>query len=82
MPVILNNSKDIVAGSLSIIRGNKTIDVLETIDVVQGLAPQTLNSLAKLATALNNYSNFCNSLSIALINKADTSTLYSSARSK
>ena len=54
MPLSLNNSKDIVANSISILKGNKTIDVLETIDAVQGLAPETLNSLEKLATALNN----------------------------
>ena len=58
MPVSLNNSKDIVANSLSIIKGNKTIDVLETIDAVQGLAPETLNSLENLANALNGDSTF------------------------
>ena len=58
MPLSLNNGKDIVANSLSIIKGNNTIDVLETIDAVQGLAPETLNSLEKLATALNGDSTF------------------------
>ena len=58
MPLSLNNSKDIVANSLSIIKGNKTIDVLETIEAVQGLAPETLNSLEKLANALNGDSTF------------------------
>ncbi len=52
MPVCLNNSKDIVASSVSVIEGNKTIDVLETIDVAQGLAPDTQNSLENLANAL------------------------------
>ena len=50
----LNNSKDIVANSVSIIRGNRTIDLVETIDAVQGFAPETLNSLEKLADAMNN----------------------------
>ncbi len=58
MPASLSNSKDIVANSVSVIRGNKTIDLIETIDAVQGLAPDTLNSLEKLATALKNDSNF------------------------
>ncbi len=47
MLVSLNNSKDIVAKSLSFVKGNKKIHVLETIEVVQGLAPETLNSLEK-----------------------------------
>ena len=54
MPISLNNSKDIVANSVSIIRGNRTIDLVETTDAVQGFAPETLNSLEKLATAMNN----------------------------
>ena len=58
MPLSLNNSKDIIANSISIIKGNRTIDVLETIDAVSGLAPETLNSLEKLATAMNNDSSF------------------------
>ena len=58
MPLSLNNSKDIVANSISVIKGNRTIDVLETIDSLAGLAPATLNSLEKLATALNNDAGF------------------------
>ena len=74
MPLSLNSSKDIVANSLSIIKGNKTIDVLETIDAVQGLAPETLNSLEKLANALNGDSTFFQTVSTAITNKADTVT--------
>ncbi len=44
MPVSSNDSKDIVANSVSIINGNRTIDLVETIYVVQGFAPDTLNS--------------------------------------
>ena len=69
MPLSLNNSKDIVANSISILKGNRTIDVLETIDAVQGLAPETLNSLEKLATALNNDAGFLTSVKTALDNK-------------
>ena len=76
MPLSLNNRKDIVADSISIIKGNRTIDVLETIDAVTGLAPETLNSLEKLATALNNDSGFFSTVSTAINNKADKSTTY------
>ena len=76
MPVSLRNSKDIVANSVAIVKGNKLIDVLETIDAVQGLAPETLNSLEKLATALNNDSNYFQTVSAAIGNKADASDVY------
>ncbi len=45
MPLSLNNSKDIVANSIAVIKGNRAIDLIETIDAVQGLAPETLNGL-------------------------------------
>ena len=45
MPLSLNNSKDIVANSISIIKGNKTVDLIESLDAVTGLAPETLSSL-------------------------------------
>ena len=54
MALSLTNSKDIVANSITVIKGNRAIDLLDTIDAVQGLAPDTLNSLEKLATAMNN----------------------------
>ena len=76
MPISLNNSKDIVANSVSIIRGNRTIDLVETIDAVQGFAPSTLNSLEKLATAMNNDPAFFTTLSTSIGNKADKSTTY------
>ena len=58
MSVSLNNSEDIVANSIGIIKGNKTIDVYESISAVQGLAPETLNSLEKVATAIDNNPQF------------------------
>jgi hypothetical protein len=76
MPVSLSNSKDIVANSISLIKGNRLIDVLETIDAVQGLAPETLNSLEKLASALNNDSNYVQTVSGAIDNKAEKATTY------
>jgi len=72
MPVSLSNSKDIVANSISVIKGNKIIDVLETVDSVKGLAPDTLDSLEKLATALNNNPTYYTSVSNALDGKAST----------
>ena len=76
MPVSLSNSKDIVANSVSVVKGNTFVDVLETIDAVQGLAPETLNSLEKLANALNNDSNYVQTVSNAISNKADVATTY------
>ena len=76
MPISLNNSKDIVANSVSIIRGNRTIDLVESIDAVQGFAPSTLNSLEKLATAMNNDPAFFTTLSTSINDKADKSTTY------
>jgi hypothetical protein len=58
MSVSLNNSEDIVANSIGIIKGNKTVDVYEAISAVQGLAPETLNSLEKVATAIDNNPQF------------------------
>ena len=58
MALSLTNSKDIVANSITVVKGNRAIDIVDTIEAVQGLAPETLNSLEKLATALNNDKNF------------------------
>ncbi len=69
MPLSLNNSEEIVANRVSIFKGNKTIDLIETIDAVQGLAPETLNSLEKLATALNNDSSFLTQSPLPLATK-------------
>ena len=72
MALSLTNSKDIVANSITVIKGNRAIDLLETIDAVTGLAPDTLNSLEKLATSLNNDSNFFNFVTNGLNNKQNT----------
>ena len=71
MPVSLSNSKDIVANSISVIKGNKIIDVLETVDSVRGLAPATLDSLEKLANALDNNPAFYTNVAQAIDGKAN-----------
>jgi hypothetical protein len=76
MPVSLSNSKDIVANNISVVKGNTFVDVLGTIDDVKGLAPETLNTLEKLANALNNDSNYFQTVSGAISNKADAATTY------
>ena len=60
MPLSLNNSKDIIASSNSVLKGNRTIDVLETIDAVQGFASDTYdraNIDGKLSTINTNITN-------------------------
>ena len=77
MPVNLSNSTDIVANSVSVITGNKVIDLLLTIEGITGLPPDTLNSLEKIATSVNNDPEFWSTVSTAITNavanKADTS---------
>ena len=83
MPTVsLSNSKDIIADSLSIVKGNQVIDVLDTINAVQGLAPETLNSLEKLANALNNNPTFYSNVAQAIEQKADTTYVNSQLATK
>ena len=69
MTLILTNSNDVIVNSLSLIDQNKIIDVnqrfsskLDAIDTIVGLAPETLNTLAKLREAINNDSTFYQNL--------------------
>jgi hypothetical protein len=66
-----------------LIEEEKTIDVkelflskLESIDNIVGLAPDTLNTLAKLGEAINNDSNFYQNLIKDLSFKANTADTY------
>ena len=75
MSVSLNNSEDIVANSIGIIKGNKNADVYEAISAVQGLAPETLNSLEKVATAIGNNPRCFKTVAGGLAAKAEESEL-------
>ena len=72
MSVTLSNSKDLVANSVSIIQGSQVIDLFDTINSVQGLAPSALNSLEKHANALDNDPTFDESVMVGIYQKADT----------
>ena len=72
MPVSLTNSVDIVANSVAVIQNNQIVDVAEKFGNITGLAPEALNSLEKLATALNNDANFFQTTTTALGTKATT----------
>ena len=62
-----------MANSVSIIRGNSVIDLLETVSDIKGLAPDTLDSLEKLANAMDNNPDFYTNVAQAINQKADTS---------
>ena len=71
--VSLNNSVDIVATCVSIIRGNSVIDLLDTVNDIKGFAPDAVDSLGKLASAVDNNPDFCANVALAIDQKADTS---------
>ena len=61
MPVSSTNSKDIIANSVSIIDANDTLNIIDLIGSISrvvasivGNPTQTLNTIQKLATAINN----------------------------
>ncbi len=65
-----------VASSVAFLKGNRLIHFAETIGTVQGLAPDTLCSLEKLAKALDGDSNCFQTIAAATSDKADKSTTY------
>ena len=72
-----------VVNSLSLIENNKVIDIkelflskLDAVEQIVGLAPETLNTLAKLGEAINNDSNFYNTLIQNLSFKANALDVY------
>ena len=72
MPVSLTNTVDIAANSIGLVQTDGIVDVAEKFGNITGLAPTTLNSLEKLATALNNDANFFQTTTSALGTKAST----------
>jgi hypothetical protein len=78
MAVSMNNSRDIVANTISVIDGNKVIDLkelclskLDAINNIVGLPVETLNSLQKLGEAINNDGDFFNSIMRQINLKSD-----------
>ena len=73
-----NQSSDIVANSISIIEKDKVVDLkelflskIDAITGIVGLPVETLNSLQKLAEAINSDSNFFNNIMKAINLKSD-----------
>jgi ribonuclease PH len=78
--VSLNNSKDIVANSISVIDKHKVIDLkelfLSKVDAknsIVGLPVETLNSLQQLGEAINNDGDVFNSMTKQINLKSDIS---------
>ena len=69
MPVNLSNSTDIVANTISVIKDNRLVDIIQTITGITGLPPDTLNTLQKIATAIHDNPNFGDIVISALANK-------------
>ena len=76
--VSLTNSKDILANSISVIDKDKVIDLkelflsnLDAINNIVGLPVATLDSLQKLAEAINSDANFFNNIMAAINLKSD-----------
>ena len=74
--VSLTNSNDIIANSVSIVQDNEIVNILDLISQITGLAPETLNTLQKLAASINNDNTFYNSVNTQLATKANSSELY------
>ena len=58
MPVSLTNGKDIIANSVSVVQNDKISNILYISSQITGLAPETLNTLQKLAESINNDNTF------------------------
>ena len=76
MPVSLTNIIDIIANSDSVIQNNKIVNILDISFQITGLAPETLNTLQKLAESINNDSTFYNTINNQLASKANSADVY------
>ena len=78
MAVSITNSLDIVANTISVVDKDKVIDLkelflskLDAITSIVGLPVETLNSLQKLAEAINSDANFVNTIMAKISLKSD-----------
>ena len=71
MPVNLSNSNDIIANTVSVIDGNLVVDLYQSIRGIQGIPPATLNTLERLASAINNDPTYFTTINNILLLKAD-----------
>ena len=62
MPDSLTNSIDIIANYVSVVQNNKIVNIFDIISQITGLAPDTLNTLQKLAESSNNDNPFYNTI--------------------
>ena len=74
MPVNLTNTVDIVADSIHIKKDNKLVNLIDNITNITGLPPETMNSLEKIASAMDNDPDFFQTVANGLEAKLDTST--------
>ena len=63
MPDSLTNSIDIIANYVSVVQNNQIVNIFDIISQITGLAPDTLNTLQKLAEISNNDKPFYNTIS-------------------
>ena len=73
----LTNSKDIIANSISLIIGNKVVDLNDlfltkdsSVSDIIGLAPEDLDTIAEIAAAINNDNNVFGTIQNLLALKA------------
>ena len=76
MPVSLPKSIDIIANSVSVVQNNTTVNILDIISQITGLAPETLNTLQELAQSINNDNTFYNTINNQLASKANSADVY------
>ena len=76
MPVSLSNSIDIIANYVSIVQDYRVVNILDLISQITGLAPETLNTLQKLAESINNDNTFYNTINNKLTKKANSPDVY------
>jgi hypothetical protein len=79
MSISLSNSTDIIANSISLIKGNVIEDITETflskteaVSNIIGLPPSTMNTLEKISESLANNPQFFNTIETSISTKAST----------